>query len=179
MGVPVPGSTGSSHWYHVYPLKATVSILSDLPHAFRACFFVMPTLRPPIEVPVTILWFLNLGMWADAAPAATRARDSTASRASKRDALRIICPPVSVRVGATLTPHAKRVIGLRSGSPRGRWPVAGLYPAAPMATFDSLASLPVEIDGYSLEGLEANVSSEFTRLSTVIRISGGGEEGVG
>src|SRR6266576_851016 len=48
-----------------------------------------------------------------------------------------------------------------------------------MATFDSLASLPVEIDGYSLEGLEANVSSEFTRLSTVIRISGGGEEGVG
>ena len=48
-----------------------------------------------------------------------------------------------------------------------------------MATFDSLASLPVEIDGYSLEGLEANVSSEFTRLSTVIRISGGGEGGVG
>src|SRR3954454_3014435 len=48
-----------------------------------------------------------------------------------------------------------------------------------MATFDSLASLPVEIDGYSLEGLEANVSSECSRLSTVIRISGGGEEGVG
>src|SRR5436853_97705 len=48
-----------------------------------------------------------------------------------------------------------------------------------LATFDSLASLPVEIDGYSLEGLEANGSSEFTRLSTVIRISGGGEGGVG
>ena len=48
-----------------------------------------------------------------------------------------------------------------------------------LATFDSLASLPVEVDGYSLEGLEANVSSDFTRLSTVIRISGGGEEGVG
>src|SRR5919204_3628285 len=48
-----------------------------------------------------------------------------------------------------------------------------------MATFELLASLPVEIDGYSLEGLEANVSSDFTRLSTVIRISGGGEEGVG
>src|SRR3954471_11994424 len=48
-----------------------------------------------------------------------------------------------------------------------------------MATFDSLASLPVEIDGYSLEGLEANVSSEFTRLSTVIRLSGGGLDGVG
>src|SRR5919204_1901124 len=48
-----------------------------------------------------------------------------------------------------------------------------------MATFDSLASLPVEIDSYSLEGLEANVSSDFTRLSTVIRMAGGGEEGVG
>jgi L-alanine-DL-glutamate epimerase-like enolase superfamily enzyme len=48
-----------------------------------------------------------------------------------------------------------------------------------MAIFDSLASLHLSVDGYSLEGLEANVSSDFTRLSTVIRISGGGEEGVG
>jgi L-alanine-DL-glutamate epimerase-like enolase superfamily enzyme len=48
-----------------------------------------------------------------------------------------------------------------------------------MATFDSLASLPVSVDGYSLEGLEANVSSDFTRLSTVIHMTGGGEEGVG
>jgi L-alanine-DL-glutamate epimerase-like enolase superfamily enzyme len=48
-----------------------------------------------------------------------------------------------------------------------------------MATFDSLASLPVEIDGYSLEGLEADVSSDFTRLSTVIHMHGGGLEGVG
>jgi L-alanine-DL-glutamate epimerase-like enolase superfamily enzyme len=48
-----------------------------------------------------------------------------------------------------------------------------------MATFDSLASLSVEIEGYSLEGLEADVSSEFTRLSTVIHMQGGGQEGVG
>src|SRR5690349_8066421 len=48
-----------------------------------------------------------------------------------------------------------------------------------MAIFDSLSSLPVVVDGYSLEGLEANVSSDFTRLSTVIRMTGGGEEGVG
>jgi L-alanine-DL-glutamate epimerase-like enolase superfamily enzyme len=48
-----------------------------------------------------------------------------------------------------------------------------------VATFDRLASLPVEVDGYSLEGLEANVSSDFTRLSTVIRMSGTGHEGVG
>jgi L-alanine-DL-glutamate epimerase-like enolase superfamily enzyme len=48
-----------------------------------------------------------------------------------------------------------------------------------VATFERLAELPVEVDGYSLEGLEANVSSDFTRLSTVIRVSGGGHEGVG
>ena len=48
-----------------------------------------------------------------------------------------------------------------------------------MATFDRLADLPIAIDGYELEGLEANVSSDFTRLSTLIRIRGGGEEGVG
>jgi L-alanine-DL-glutamate epimerase-like enolase superfamily enzyme len=48
-----------------------------------------------------------------------------------------------------------------------------------MATFDRLAQLPVEIDSYALEGLEANVSSDFTRLSTVIHMHGGGEEGVG
>src|SRR5438552_5423933 len=90
MGVPVPGSTGSSHWYHVYPLKATVSILSDLPHAFRACFFVMPTLRPPIELPGTIVWFLKRGMCADAPAAAASATAGTASRVGRRDALRVM-----------------------------------------------------------------------------------------
>ena len=48
-----------------------------------------------------------------------------------------------------------------------------------MATFDRIADLPIEIDGYELEGLEANVSSDFTRLTTLIRVRGGGEEGVG
>src|SRR5919197_5578790 len=48
-----------------------------------------------------------------------------------------------------------------------------------MATFDLVADLPVDIDSYSLEGLEAAVSSEFTSLSTVIHIQGAGEEGVG
>jgi L-alanine-DL-glutamate epimerase-like enolase superfamily enzyme len=48
-----------------------------------------------------------------------------------------------------------------------------------VATFDLLSSLPVEIDSYSLEGLEAQVSSDFTRLSTVIHMQGGGQEGVG
>jgi L-alanine-DL-glutamate epimerase-like enolase superfamily enzyme len=48
-----------------------------------------------------------------------------------------------------------------------------------MSTFDALADLPLEIDGYALEGLRANVSSGFERLSTVVHLQGGGEEGVG
>ena len=48
-----------------------------------------------------------------------------------------------------------------------------------MSTFDTLAGLPLEIDGYALEGLRANVSSGFERLSTVVHLHGGGEEGVG
>jgi L-alanine-DL-glutamate epimerase-like enolase superfamily enzyme len=48
-----------------------------------------------------------------------------------------------------------------------------------MATYDALANLPVEVDSYALEGLERDVSSDFTRLSTVIRLHGGGTDGVG
>src|SRR5437764_9873653 len=48
-----------------------------------------------------------------------------------------------------------------------------------MSLFDQLAQLPVEVDSYSLDGLELDVSSAFTRLSTVIRMEGGGYEGVG
>ncbi len=48
-----------------------------------------------------------------------------------------------------------------------------------MSTFDLLADLPLEVDGYTLEGLRANVSSGFERLSTVVHLHGGGLEGVG
>ena len=48
-----------------------------------------------------------------------------------------------------------------------------------MSTFDALAGLPLEVDGYALEGLRANVSSGFERLSTVVHLRGGGVEGVG
>jgi len=46
-------------------------------------------------------------------------------------------------------------------------------------TFDLLADLPLEVDGYRLEGLKANVSSGFERLSTVVHLQGNGHEGVG
>jgi hypothetical protein len=48
-----------------------------------------------------------------------------------------------------------------------------------MSTYEKLAGLELEIDEYELEPLEVEVSSEFTRLTTVIRLRGGGHEGVG
>ncbi|MGI8864409.1 MAG: hypothetical protein ACR2JH_08430 [Solirubrobacteraceae bacterium] len=48
-----------------------------------------------------------------------------------------------------------------------------------MSTFDSLAGLPLEIEGYSLQGLKAQVSSGFERLSTVVHLRGADQEGVG
>jgi L-alanine-DL-glutamate epimerase-like enolase superfamily enzyme len=48
-----------------------------------------------------------------------------------------------------------------------------------LSTWELLAGLPVEIEGYSLEPLQATVSSEFERKSTVIRLRGAGEEGLG
>jgi hypothetical protein len=48
-----------------------------------------------------------------------------------------------------------------------------------VSTFDLLADLPLEVDGYTLEGLRANVSSGFERLTTLVHLGGGGVEGVG
>ncbi len=48
-----------------------------------------------------------------------------------------------------------------------------------MSTWEQLANLPVGIEGYELEGLKALVSSEFERLSTVIKLHGAGQEGQG
>jgi L-alanine-DL-glutamate epimerase-like enolase superfamily enzyme len=48
-----------------------------------------------------------------------------------------------------------------------------------MSTWERLAELELEIDEYALEGLEAQVSSEFLRKSTLIELRGRGEEGVG
>jgi len=46
-----------------------------------------------------------------------------------------------------------------------------------VATFDALAELPLEIEGYELQPLE--IPTPFERLSTVIHIWGGGEDGLG
>jgi L-alanine-DL-glutamate epimerase-like enolase superfamily enzyme len=48
-----------------------------------------------------------------------------------------------------------------------------------MTTWERLADLPLEITGYELAPLHALVSSEFERKTTLIRLQGGGEVGIG
>jgi L-alanine-DL-glutamate epimerase-like enolase superfamily enzyme len=48
-----------------------------------------------------------------------------------------------------------------------------------MSTYDLVADLPVRIEHYALEGLVRDVSSDFTRKSTIIHLHGAGEQGVG
>jgi L-alanine-DL-glutamate epimerase-like enolase superfamily enzyme len=47
-----------------------------------------------------------------------------------------------------------------------------------MPTFDRLAELPIEVQGYALEGREFQIPG-FERLTTIVAIRGGGEEGRG
>ncbi len=48
-----------------------------------------------------------------------------------------------------------------------------------MALYDALRELPLEVDSHVFDRLEQDVSSDFKRFTTVVRIRGGGEEGVG
>jgi hypothetical protein len=48
-----------------------------------------------------------------------------------------------------------------------------------MSTWELLAELELEIEDYALQGLRAEVSSEFERKTTIIRLRGAGEEGIG
>jgi len=47
-----------------------------------------------------------------------------------------------------------------------------------MSSFDRIAGLPIEIEGYELQRLEYK-EGDFERLSTVIHLWGGGEDGLG
>jgi L-alanine-DL-glutamate epimerase-like enolase superfamily enzyme len=48
-----------------------------------------------------------------------------------------------------------------------------------MSTYDAVKDMPLEIESLELEGCELVYSPEFTRLTTLVRLRGGGEEGVG
>jgi hypothetical protein len=47
-----------------------------------------------------------------------------------------------------------------------------------MASFDAIANLPLAVESCEFEGLEITLG-EFERLTTVVKLSGGGEEGIG
>jgi hypothetical protein len=48
-----------------------------------------------------------------------------------------------------------------------------------MSTYDALSGLALTVEGYDLQGLRADVSSGFERLTTVVHLRGDGAEGVG
>jgi L-alanine-DL-glutamate epimerase-like enolase superfamily enzyme len=48
-----------------------------------------------------------------------------------------------------------------------------------MALYDSVCDLPLVVEGYELDGHEYVVRADFTRKTTVIRLTGAGEEGLG
>jgi len=48
-----------------------------------------------------------------------------------------------------------------------------------VSLYDAVRELPLEIDGYALEGLELQARSDFLRKTTVVHLQGRGEEGIG
>lgn len=48
-----------------------------------------------------------------------------------------------------------------------------------MSTFALVSNLPLVVEGYELERLEQPISSDFTRVTTQVRLRGGGVEGIG
>jgi hypothetical protein len=48
-----------------------------------------------------------------------------------------------------------------------------------VSLYDAVKDLPLEVDGYALQGLEVQARSDFLRKTTVVRLHGAGEEGIG
>jgi L-alanine-DL-glutamate epimerase-like enolase superfamily enzyme len=48
-----------------------------------------------------------------------------------------------------------------------------------VSLYDSVRDLPLVVEGYTLDGLEQLVRTDFTRKTTVVRLRGAGEEGIG
>jgi hypothetical protein len=48
-----------------------------------------------------------------------------------------------------------------------------------VSLYDAVRDLRLEVDGYELQGLEVQARSDFLRKTTVIRLHGAGEEGIG
>jgi hypothetical protein len=48
-----------------------------------------------------------------------------------------------------------------------------------VSLYDRVRDLPLRVEGYSLDGLELQARADFLRKTTVVRLRGGGEEGIG
>jgi L-alanine-DL-glutamate epimerase-like enolase superfamily enzyme len=48
-----------------------------------------------------------------------------------------------------------------------------------VSSYEKIADLPLKIDSYELEGRGVKITEEFERLTTIIHLGGGGEEGLG
>ena len=48
-----------------------------------------------------------------------------------------------------------------------------------MSTYEAVAELPLTIESCALGPLELRFTEEFTRMTTVVRLRGGGDEGRG
>ena len=48
-----------------------------------------------------------------------------------------------------------------------------------MSLYDRVRDLPLQVDGYALDGLELQARSDFLRKTTVVRLQGSGDEGIG
>jgi hypothetical protein len=48
-----------------------------------------------------------------------------------------------------------------------------------MSLYDAVGDLPLVIEGYELDGLEVQARADFLRKTTVVRLQGAGEEGIG
>ena len=48
-----------------------------------------------------------------------------------------------------------------------------------MSLYDTVRDLPLTVESYALDGLEQQVSSTFLRKTTLVSLSGGGEQGIG
>jgi L-alanine-DL-glutamate epimerase-like enolase superfamily enzyme len=61
----------------------------------------------------------------------------------------------------------------------GRAEICRSVRSAPVSSYDKIKDLPLEIEGYELEGLEFQVPDAFERLTTIIHLKGDGHEGLG
>jgi L-alanine-DL-glutamate epimerase-like enolase superfamily enzyme len=48
-----------------------------------------------------------------------------------------------------------------------------------VSLYDSVRDLPLQVDGYSLEGLQLQARPEFLRKTTIVHLHGAGDEGIG